>query len=97
MSLEDMHVGKEAEKAGRRETQDLASQVPGLGPALPLPKLATHIDALSLCPHWETKELHCLFVLPIRVPKERPGRIQVDCPAFWGAPNPPLQLSSPAW
>lgn len=97
-SVEDVRVGKRAKKVGRAEAQDLASWVPGLGPALPLPKLVTCVDPPSLYPHCETKGLCCLLVLPVYDPKEeRLGRIQVDYLAFWGDPNPPLQLPSPPW
>lgn len=89
MSSEDTHVGDEAQKVGRRGQQG------GSGiPALPLPKLATQADPLSLFPHCETKEWCCLFILTGHVHKARRGDIQPDYPALRGAPTLPLQLSS---
>lgn len=47
-SLEDRQVGKEAEEAGGDEAQEAASQILGLGPALPLPNLVTRVDSPHL-------------------------------------------------
>lgn len=82
-------MGDEAQKVGRRGRQG------GSGiPALPLPKLATQADPLSLFPHCEMKEWCCLFILTGHVHKASCGDIQADYPALWRVPTLPLQLSS---